>query len=708
MLRIYFFLIILSNNKMNRLNKLINVFQEHKELSLIALILCVIGMIIVPIPHPMMDVLIGINIGFTILVLMVVLYMRSPLELTSFPSILLVLALFRIGITISTSRLILLDGDAGQIISTFGAFVVGGNLIVGIIMFTIITLINFIVITKGAERVAEVAARFSLDAMPGKQMSIDSDLRAGNIDMKEAQRRRNTLVLESKLFGAMDGSMKFVKGDAIASIIDILINIIGGLIIGMVQKGMGFGEALQTYSILTIGDGLVQQIPALMISLTAGLMITRVSDDDSPEKENLGKNILNQIFTNPKTLFSASSLFILMGLIPGMPSGVFVTLFCIVVGIGIYLKKNKGVSGVKGTDLVEERVGQESNLAENQDISWKVQPIVLNLSPDMKDNGTIKIIKKSLIEIRNNLIVTLGVEIPQIIIRYSNSLEKNTYQLMIFEIPVTTAKIYHNHILLLENSNEVLSALNVNDPIKNNTNIGLPINGVWIPDSLKVECIDSELSFLTIDGFISSHLAKIIGQHISDFLGMQEVKNLLDKAAEYQDLIKELLRMLPLNKITEVLQRLVAEGISIRNFKLILDAMLEWSQREKEVVIITEYVRQALSKYIAYKYSEGTYIIPCFILDSDIEDMIRDAIRFNDRGSFLSVDPDDSNVIINKVKECYDNVDNLKVKPIILTQMDVRRYFKSIIENELPYIDVLSFQELEAHVKFTNLGVIEL
>jgi type III secretion protein V len=693
---------------MNKLNKIVAIFQEHKELSLIILILCVIGMIIVPIPHTLMDVLIGVNIGLTILVLMVVLYMKSPLELTSFPSILLVLALFRIGITISSSRLILLDGDAGQIISTFGAFVVGGNLIVGVIMFTIITLINFIVITKGAERVAEVAARFSLDAMPGKQMSIDSDLRAGNIDMKEAQRRRNSLVLESKLFGAMDGSMKFVKGDAIASIIDILINLVGGLVIGLVQKGMGFGEALQVYSILTVGDGLVQQIPALMISLTAGLMITRVSDDDSPDKENLGKNIINQIFTNSKTLFSASSLFVLMGCIPGMPTGVFAVLFCIIVGIGIYIKKNKGSNSAKANELVEESVGNDNNLADNDTISWKVQPIVLNLATDMKNNGTTKIIKKALIEIRNNILVTLGVEIPQIIIRYSNALEKNTYQLMIFEIPVTTATIYHNHILLLENSNEVLNALNIGTEIKNNTDIGLPVKGFWIPENLKQECIESELSFLSIDGFISAHLAKIIGKHISEFLGMQEVKNLLDKASEYQDLIKELLRMLPLNKITEVLQRLVAEGVSIRNFKLILDAMLEWSQREKEVVIITEYVRQALGRYIAYKYSDGTYIIPCFILDTDIEDMIRDAIRFNDRGSFLSVDPDDSNIIISKVKESFESLDKLKVDPVILTHMDVRRYFKSIIENDLPYINVLSYQELEAHVKFTNLGVIEL
>jgi type III secretion protein V len=265
-------------------NKILNFFAKNGEFSVVILILFVLSMMVIPLPHELLDFIIAFNIGLTVVVLMVVIYMTSPLHLTSFPTILLMLAMLRIGITVSTSRLILLDGYAGKIITTFGEFVVGGNLIVGVIIFVIITIINFIVITKGSERVAEVAARFSLDAMPGKQMSIDSDLRAGNIDMTQANIKRKELGLESKLYGAMDGAMKFVKGDAIASIIDILINLVGGLIIGMVQRGMPFGDAIKTYSILTIGDGLVQQIPALIVSLTAGMMITRVSDEEDKGK----------------------------------------------------------------------------------------------------------------------------------------------------------------------------------------------------------------------------------------------------------------------------------------------------------------------------------------------------------------------------------------------------------------------------------------
>ncbi len=690
---------------MEKLNKIIDTLKEHKELSLVLLILCVLGMIIVPIPHQLMDVLIALNMSFTVIILMVVLYMKTPIEITSFPSILLVLALFRIGLTISSSRLILLDGNAGDIITTFGEFVVGGNIVVGIIMFSVITMINFIVITKGAERVAEVSARFSLDAMPGKQMSIDSDLRANNIDMVEAQRRRNALGLESKLYGSMDGAMKFVKGDAIASILDILINLIGGLIVGVSQHGLSFSQALQTYTILTVGDGLVQQVPAIIISMTAGLMITRVSDDGNPEKENLGRNILNQVFNSHKTLFSASVLLVFLALIPGMPHEVFAVIFVILISIGFYIKNASKKTAATSNDLVEE-TDQDAKL--NNDASWKMQPIVLNISIDLKDATFTKMIKNILVESRQNLLLTLGVEVPQIIIRYSPQLALKTYQLMIFEIPVATSHVYLEHILILDDAESVYTALNVTNSFKGVIDLGLKTRGTWVSQKHEAQCKEFGLSFLSIDKYMSMHLSKTLTKHVSEFMGMQEVKNLLDKASEYQELIKELLRMIPLNKITEVLQRLVAENISIRNFKKILDSMLEWCQREKEVVIITEYVRQALGRYIAHQYSNGTYIITCFFVDGDIEDMIRDAIRFNDKGSFLSIDPDITNAIIEKIREGLDENSELEVPPVLITQMDVRRYLRSIIENDFPNMPVLSFQEVEAYVKLNSLGVIEL
>ncbi len=693
------------------MHDIVKIIAKHKELALVGLILCVLAMIIVPIPHWLMDILIAVNIGLTIIVLMVVLYIHTTLEFTSFPSVLLVLALFRIGITISTSRLILLDGDAGQIISTFGEFVVGGNLVVGIIIFSIITLINFIVITKGSERVAEVAARFSLDAMPGKQMSIDSDLRAGNIQMEEAQRRRNALVLESKLYGAMDGAMKFVKGDAIASIIDILINLIGGLVVGTVQNSMSFSEALHKYSILTVGDGLVQQVPSLLISVTAGMMSTRVSDDDSKLRENLGSNIINQIFNNPKALLSSSVLFLLMACIPGMPSLVFCVLFAMLLGFAVYLFKRQQAEPAAGDlamDSVIEESGTDKTTVAEDFVSWKLQALILNLSANLKGLGYGSTFKDTLIEVQRDVLTSLGVEIPQIVLRYTSSLPDYAYQLLVFEVPVATGKFMPDSILLTQVNNEIKKVLSLDVVTDSAVNLGFSETGAWISQEYSVKCDEYGINYLRLPDFLLLHIGKLIKAHIAEFLGMQEVKNLLDKMIDYQDLIKELLRMLPLNKITEILQRLLAEGISIRNFKIILDAMLEWAQREKEVVIITEYVRQALGRYIAHKYSNGTLIISCFIVDSDIEDMIRDAIRFNERGSYLALDPYVASDIVEHLRTLYSEQQHLQIAPVVLTAMDVRRYLRSIIEKDLPYLQVLSFQEVEAHAQFNSLGVVEL
>ncbi len=689
-------------------NKILKFFAKNGEFSVVVLILFVLSMMVIPLPHELLDFIIAFNIGLTVVVLMVVIYMTSPLHLTSFPTILLMLAMLRIGITVSTSRLILLDGYAGKIISTFGEFVVGGNLIVGVIIFVIITIINFIVITKGSERVAEVAARFSLDAMPGKQMSIDSDLRAGNIDMTQANIKRKELGLESKLYGAMDGAMKFVKGDAIASIIDILINLVGGLIIGMVQREMAFGEAIKTYSILTIGDGLVQQIPALIVSLTAGMMITRVSDEEDKGKGNLGQVLLQQIFSYPKALFAAAILLGLFALVPGMPGTVFIGLFFALIFIGLFIiRKNKGVGsdGQNRKDFIAE---EEKDKVEIQVPKWELVPLILNVATNLKDSPYIKQIKQALHNLQSELILDLGVEIPNIILRYSDKLEENTYQLLVYEIPATTGLIIPKNILVIQDAEMLINSLNIKDAVLNQVNFGVKNLGVWIDDKYKDNCDEYNLAYLNSDQFIGMHLQFILKQYISSFLGMQEVKNMCDKMTDYQDLIRELLRMLPLNKITEVLQRLIAEDISLRNFKTILDAMLEWGQRERDIIIITEYVRKSLGRYISYKFSNGTYIIPAFILDSEFEDTVRDSIRVTDSGGYLAIDPDIQNSFIMKVKEVLKENNNLTVSPAIVTQMDIRRYVKSMLEKEMNFLPILSFQELGNLAEIHTLGVIEV
>ncbi len=689
------------------MTKFLNFFNANREIVLILMILLVILMMIVPMPTLIMDGIIAFNISISLLILMVVVYLRSTLALTSFPTILLVLALTRIGITVSTSRLILLDGDAGNIVSTFGDFVAGGNIVVGIIVFSIITIINFIVITKGSERVAEVAARFSLDAMPGKQMSIDSDLRAGNITAEEGNEKRKQLGLESKLYGAMDGAMKFVKGDAIASIIDILINIVGGLLIGIIQRGLDFSTAITTYSILTIGDGLVQQIPALLVSLTAGMMITQVNEDD--EKNNLGVNILRQVFSDYKAILAACVLILIMGFIPGMPTSVFLTVFLILTVISVIMwRKQTAAPKANETKAVKEETAAEvEKEAKEVENTLKLLPLMLHLAPNLKNSSYLEEVKSILTNIQQETVMEIGVMIPQIIIRYNENLSDNEYQLLVSEIPVTTAAFHWNHILLLDNQAHAQAALNMGNSFENTMQFGTNNLGIWIQSSNIETCNKYNIRYLTYKQFLLLHFKTHVKKHLADFLGIQEVKNILDKMTEFQELIKELLRIIPLNKITEIFQRLVAENISIRNFKAILDAMLEWSQKEKEPVIITEYVRKALGRYIAFKFSNGTYLFPIILLSLEVEDIIRDSIRYANNGSYLALDPRVSSTIngeVAKILEEHGDTPNL----VIVTQFDIRRYTRAVIEKSHPSLPVLSFQELEGLAEFNNLGVIDI
>lgn len=698
---------------MKQLNAIFSFLQKNSEFLIVILVLFVISMMVIPLPHEFVDGLITINIMLSVVVLMVIIYMTSPLHLTSFPTMLLILTMLRIGITVSTTRLILLEADAGQIVHTFGTFVAGGNLIVGIIVFSIITVVNFLVITKGSERVAEVAARFSLDAMPGKQMSIDSDLRANTIDMKEATNRRKNLELESKLYGAMDGAMKFVKGDSIASIIAIIINLIGGISVGLFMHDMSMSDSLRTYSILTIGDGLVQQLPALLVSISAGMMITRVSDQSDTDRPNIGQIILRQLGGYPKALFAASGLLFLMAFIPGMPTAILIGFAIMLIIIGVILQRvakkaeSAGGPGEKSAQpkLIDSKGGEADNMPQLE--TWKLYPLLLYISSSLRGTEYVKKINESLVSVQKNILTDLGVEVPQIYLSYDEALDEDSYKIFVHEIPASTGKIVKNNVLLLEKENN-LPLLGIDHYTKNETSFGEKINGIWIPENKSDTCKEFGLSTFTVGEFLNRHISYVIKKHVSTFIGMQEIKALLDKMTDYQDLIRELLRMLPLNKITDVLQRLIAEDISIRNFKAILDALLEWSQREKDTILITEYVRVALGRYISYKFTNGKNVLPCILLSHDIEDAIRDSIRHTATGSYLALDPTISASIVESCREKLEQYKSMLVKPVILTQLDIRRYTRSIVEKELPFLHVLSFQETENHTEFDSLGVIEI
>ena len=522
---------------------------------------------------------------------------------------------------------------------------------------------------------------------------------------------RRNLTLESRLFGAMDGSMKFVKGDAIASMIAIVINLVGGLIIGIVQRGLTFDDALQSYSILTIGDGLVQQIPALVISLSSGMMITRVSHED--EKVSLGENVLSQLFGARNPLIAAAVILLIMLFIPGMPKWVFALVIAILVVIIKLVGGKKSVNEV-GVEKVTGGVVEEKSAATGTDVeipsnfeSWKLAPIIIVLAENLRSDELTRNIKSALTKTQNDMLMELGILLPNIILRYSTQIDDNTYQVQLHEIPVAQVVLFTDKILYIDKDLRSLVALDVDNPIDNTTDFGMRHLGKWIPADVATKCDEFELKYISYNEFFAHNIKCILKAHLDDFLGMQEVKKLLDKMTEYQDLIKEVLRMISLSKLTEILQRLIREDISIRNFKLIVDTILENAQTEKDLVILTEYIRQAMSKYIVHKFGGGRGIINCVVISEMIEDEIRNGVRFNNGGSYLSLDPEFESRLIAQLKLEFEGFTTSY--PAIVTHFDIRRYLRSIVEKAFQSIVVLSYQEIEkARAKLECLKVIDL
>ena len=697
------------------MNAFFSLIKKNSEFAVVAGVLMVSAMLVIPLPTELIDALIIINISLSVVLLMVVIYILDPLKLNSFPSILLLLALFRIGITISTTRLILLNADAGHVVATFGHFVAGGNLVVGFIVFLIIIIVNFIVITKGSERVAEVSARFSLDGLPVKLMSVDADLRAGILTGDQAKEKRKHLEMESSFHASMDGALKFVKGDSIATILGVIINLVGGIIVGTMIHGFGIGEALKTFAILTIGDGLVQIIPALIVSVTAGLIVTRVTDEDAKDPMNMGQSIVSQIIAIPKALYGASAILVLFAFVPGMPKPIFAIVFVILFTLATVLsfmnkKEKKELQTTGGVGAAPKMLDENDTSGDSMPAmdTWKLYPLMLNVSPSFKSTEYLEKIKTSLSLVQKNIKMDLGIEIPQIFLRYDENQGNDCYQILVQEVPASKGKILRDNRILLLDTEENIKLYGVSDYEVSETNVGDKLKGVWASSSYIEMCKEFGVVYLTVEEFLTKHLSFVIKQHISEFLGMQEVKNMLDKMTEFQDLIKELLRMLPLNKITEVLQRLIAEDISIRNFKVILDAILEWAQREKDIILITEYVRGALGRYIGYKFSNGKNVLPCILISSDLEDTIRDAIRHTASGSYLAIDPNISLKVIENINEILEQYKTIQIKPVVLVTMDIRRYVRTIVEKDMPFLHVLSFQELEGHAEFENLGIVDV
>ncbi|EOT6025156.1 type III secretion system export apparatus subunit SctV [Escherichia coli] len=659
-------------------NKVLVGLRSHPELIILGLMVMIIAMLIIPLPTYLIDFLIGLNLTLAILVFLGSFYVDRILSFSSFPSILLITTLFRLALAISTSRLILLEADAGEIITSFGEFVIGDSLVVGFVIFSIVTIVQFIVITKGSERVAEVAARFSLDGMPGKQMSIDADLRAGIIDADLAKERRSVLERESQLYGSFDGAMKFIKGDAIANIIIIFVNIIGGLSVGVGQNGMDFSTALTVYTILTVGDGLVSQIPALLIAISAGFIVTRVNGDS----DNMGLNIMSQLLSNSFVIIVTCVLALSIGLLPGFPLLVFLCL-AVILGIYFYFKFKK-----KGT---------EETVAEG-DITETVPLVLIMNSVQAKKYTEINLADR----IRSQFFIEYGIRIPGIVIREGEGLNDEDVILMLNEVRASQFKIYHDLVLLVEYSDEVVSTL-IKKPVIVNSN-GEQYYWVTKSDAQKLTKIGCYTR--TAMDEMYNHLSVCLAHNINEYFGIQETKYILDQLEmKYPDLLKEILRYITVQRISEVIQRLIQERISVRNMRLVMEALALWSPREKDIITLVEHVRGALGRYICHKFSYSGEI-KAIVISPEIEDRIRDGVRPTAGGTFLNLDASEAEMILDNFKLALSGI-NIPIKDIILLgSVDIRRFIKKLIESSYRDLEVLSYGELTENVPVNILKTI--
>ncbi|MDR0445059.1 MAG: type III secretion system export apparatus subunit SctV [Puniceicoccales bacterium] len=692
-----------------QVQKSVGKLSRYNDIVLAVLVVAIIGLMIVPIPTFVLDMLLALNLSIGISLLMLSLYIPRVLAFSTFPSVLLFTTLFRLALNITTTRMILLHAEAGEIIFTFGNFVVAGNFIVGAVIFLIILIVQFLVITKGAERVSEVAARFTLDAMPGKQMSIDADLRAGSIDTEVAKKKRTELEQENQLYGAMDGAMKFVKGDAIAGLIITAINIVAGLLIGVFQKNMEAAKALQVYSVLTIGDGLVSQIPALLISITSGVMVTRVgsSDDANP----LGNDIGSQILARPKALVVGGCMMFGLMLIPGFPKIPFLLIGLTAITTGGALLKGVGRSSTspsvvkKSGGLAADVAPATSDKNERDEFSVTI-PLLLDVATSIEESVQPEALNEQLIQIRRALYHDLGVPFPGIHLRFNENLSENVYQILLQEVPISQGKIIKEHVLVRE-SKDNLGILNV---VFQEEKAFLPnIPALWVHKNMVPQMDKARMAYMTPPQIFAYHLSFVLKKYAHEFIGLQETRFLLENMEKrFPELAREVQRVLPIQKITEVLQRLVQENISIRNLRMIMQCLIEWGQKEKEPVLLTDYVRTSLRRYISYKYSGGQNILAVYLLNPDIEDLVRKAIRQTSAGSYLALEPEKAKQIIHNIREEVGDFSQESNRPVLLTSMDIRRYVRKLIELDLYELPVVAHQELTDEITIQPLGRIAL
>ena len=696
----------------------LSLLTKYSDILLAGVVVVIIGMMMVPLPTFVLDILITANITIGMTILLTALYLQEPVKLSAFPTIILIATMFRLSLEIAATRLILGTGEAGHVIRQFGEFVAGGNLVVGGVVFLIITIVQFLVIAKGSERISEVAARFTLDAMPGKQMSIDADLRAGAFDLDTARQKRRALERESQFYGSMDGAMKFVKGDTIAGLIITAVNIVGGLVIGVTMLGMKVEEAAATYTILTIGEGLVSQISALLVSTSAGMVTTRVVSEDAGGG-NLGKEIGGQLLDQPKALMIASAFLLVIGVFTPLPFPPFALLGGTVGTIGYAIHRARGkvlAAAAAGGGATPVGPGAAPGKAgDGKDaiaMSAHPAPALLEVSASLTsivdaDKGEGKKFMELVGILRRSLYDDLGIRAPGVRIRGDAPLPPGGWSVRIFDVPLFRGQIPEGHGFVAEAASKFgllgVPAKATVDPRSGREAAFVPLDARERLASMKMEVFDP-------DRYLVMELGVALKRHASDFLGIQEVQSLLDEVMKaIPALVKEVIpKLVPVTSLAEILQRLVQEEISIRDVRGILQSLARWGQVEKDPATLAEYVRSDLKQQISFKFSGGNRDLSVYLLDPQIEGNIRSAIQRTAQGSYLALDPDTARKILAAAKKSLGNLPATASRPIVLTAVDVRRYLKKLLELDMPQVVVLSYQEISPLLQVQPVGRITL
>lgn len=677
--------------------------NQIKQLIVPVVVVLIVMMMVLPLHTYLLSFLLIINISLALTILLVSMLMKEPLQFSIFPSLLLLTTLFRLALNVSTTRAILTKGDGGDVIEVFGEWVVNGYPVVGFVVFIILVIIQFIVITKGSERVAEVAARFTLDAMPGKQMSIDADLNAGMINDQEARERRRNIGREADFYGAMDGASKFVKGDAIAGIIILIINVIGGLIIGMTNFGLSIGEAATKFTLLSIGDGLVSQIPALLISTATGIIVTRAASDG-----NLSEDIIKQLLAYPRLLYIVAITIGLLGFFTPIKSITTMPIAVVLFYGGYRMQKTQFSEQIASELLEEEQEIEQVRSPENVMQLLQVDPIEFEFGygliplADANQGGDLL---DRVIMIRRQIALEMGLMVPVIRIRDNIQLKPNHYIIKIKGNKVADGEILLNHYLAMNAGieDDSINGIETVEPA-----FGLP--ALWINESMREKAEMVGYTVVDAPSVVATHLTEVIKKSSAELLGRQEVKALIDHLKDSQAaLVEELVpNLLTIGEIQKVLANLLREKVSIRNLVTIFETLADYAIYSKDSAVLTEYVRQALSRQLTIQYAEPDQPLKVITIGPTLEKTITESIQQSDQGSYLAMEPNTSQIVYRKLSEQVSRLSQMGQQSIILTSPMTRMYLRQLIERVMPDVPVLSYNELEPHIEVQSVGVVNL